>query len=543
MKIGGFGYIKRDGVLHIPKRVSESLAIDDRCILFGIYYPPSDSYKEANISYVNEHDFVFSSVRFDDWPYSARLTIRVIRQSSALKKLTALFAANNVTIVHSTSTRSGHRFSSIDFHVVFENIREAFDASKFNEEKSYYKPTLEALEKLVDSIKDKKSEVFKDLFIDTEQIYLEEPITSKVNQALHYYYWKSREKLKKEGVDEKSPEFHISKPFSLRYLAGAYYENLDKIETNSGGKIISIITVANTKDNIKTPIIPSIVFVESDTNSLHLRIRIIPRERAEKFLQIEVTHTRLIGEASTKGLLSQITDKVIPPDEYRIWSYITQVYECRDNYGAGKLTFFAETKNGSGFNNFLDNQSEILNTRIDSLNKTIQKDKTLKLGQISVHPPKISGVLDLLSEKFSTPWPFKQNYDYDVFLSYAGKDIKEVEKVEKSLKKSGVILYKAKDEIVTGVLLSEEILARIRSSREFCLIYTHECAYTNWILWELSAALALNKHISIILVGVEAENVRKDIRTRVQSRTYRSLNVSKDVDKYAIELLSRRYLN
>lgn len=547
MKLGGFGFMKQDGILHVPKNITESLAMNDQCILFGVYYPPSDYGKEGDNNYQNDLDFVFSSIPFRDWPFSARFTIRVRRQSIAFQEISKFFSTNDITIVHASSTRSGHRFSTLDFHVIFEKLKkEGFDIKKLNPEKSCYQPTLDLLidtKKMLEEINVKNNF----LFIDKKQIYLDNPISEKINQALHYYYWKSVEKQLANGIDENTKEFNIYKPFSLRFFEGEYLENLDQIITNSGGKIANIIHIVNEVNRNDDVTIPSIVFVESDTNALHLRARIIPNKQAYRFLKLEISHQRYGLPASTKGLLDLIVNKILTKEGFKIWSYFTQLYECRNEFGAGKLTFFVESKKDYNFN---DNahlkfiQSRLSEATIE-LNTFIKSNKGVKLNlsRVVVNSPNIIPLRETLSKKFNRPWPIAPRYKYDVFISYVSEDKNNLTNLEKKLENKGVIAYSAEDKISSGKDLTEEIFTQIRNAREFCLLYSSKSNKSDWILFELSAALALGKEVSLVFVDTIRDNVRIELKTLAHSKLHRSLNIEGDVEKYASELLSRRYID
>ncbi|MCK8479076.1 toll/interleukin-1 receptor domain-containing protein [Psychroserpens algicola] len=556
MKIGGFGLFKQDGILHLPKNVTESLILSDKCLLSGVYYPPSESYRNQDISYIDDHDFVMSTIPYNDWPFTARITMRVKRQSEGFSAISEFFEKMNISIAHSSSTRSGHRFSSIDFHVVFESLKADYNIEKFDMDKSLYKPTSKALNDIEEQIK-KDEKIQNALFIDKNQIYLDTAISYRINQALHYYFWKSKKRV--IGEDKNNSKFNIYKPFTLKYIEGGTLKDHDSIISNTGGKTTSIIYYANknqdtenhdieNKNSLREDVIPSILFVEGDTNAVHLRIRVIPQKIVSKFLKIDIMHHRYGLPVSTNGLFSAIIHKLIKKEDYKIWSFNTKLYECREEFGAGSLSFFVEDKDSRydhTSEEYIKISQQTLKKRVDDLNHSFKKDKKLKnkYGHIILVEPKVTRIKDYLFDKFYENARFlNHNFTFDVFLSYSEKEKNYLEEVSKIFKIRKINSYNANEYIRAGKELSEEIFTNIRNSREFCLIYSQESNSSDWVLYEISAALALGKNITVILAGINKTEVRMEIKTLVNSSVHLSLNNKKELGKYANQLLSRRYI-
>ncbi|MEM6265486.1 MAG: hypothetical protein AAGI38_23490, partial [Bacteroidota bacterium] len=82
MRISGIGYINDNGVIQLHENVFEGLSIFNGAIIFGIYYPLSkDEKKTAPF----KHDIMLTPFPYKLWPKSARLIIRLRRQSEGIK--------------------------------------------------------------------------------------------------------------------------------------------------------------------------------------------------------------------------------------------------------------------------------------------------------------------------------------------------------------------------------------------------------------------------------------------------------------------------
>ncbi len=105
---------------------------------------------------------------------------------------------------------------------------------------------------------------------------------------------------------------------------------------------------------------------------------------------------------------------------------------------------------------------------------------------------------------------------YDIFLSHARKhdDNEWVKRLADALSERGVEVW-YDEKIKPGDSLSEKIEEGLRQSRRIAFIVTPATARSNWMAFELGAALALNKPlIPIVAEDTPLEDIPGPIRLR-----------------------------
>ncbi|KAL8204499.1 hypothetical protein R6Q57_010122 [Mikania cordata] len=106
-------------------------------------------------------------------------------------------------------------------------------------------------------------------------------------------------------------------------------------------------------------------------------------------------------------------------------------------------------------------------------------------------------------------------YDYDVFLSFRGKDTRNgfTDHLYNALLDSGIITFLDDEEIETGEPLKPELESAIRSSRASVIILSNNYASSTWCLDELVLILhqkrICKQYVIPIFYHVEATHVRK----------------------------------
>ena len=427
MRISGLVYLNSEGEVQIHKNIIEGQSIYDGSILFGIYYPRSKNQPRK----VNKSDFMITPIPFTHWQSSSRLIIQLKRQSDSIPLLTTFLKEHKISILHGVSNRSAHRYSTWDIHISFDEFSHA--TLFFEDEKSYYKETKEATDDLTVKLLERFGEDGLDLlFKDPKDVDLQQSIVSRLNTALHYFHNITQERLREaEGIDEET----LYKPFTLRYSKG-------NIISNSGRKLGNILNLSKKKTAINRQV-PTIGFAESDSHYLNFRIRIIQRNRLENFFKISVIYERHGEEKdTTRGLLDLIMNEF--PNDIKVWISSNQLFECRENYGCGKINFFIESPTASKDHiTFIQNFKNV----IDKLNGS-KKPKDMR--HISFWP-KISPIYpNYIRKHFKNQRASLKTRKRDVFISYSHKDNKQAEKIRAALESRGLTVFKADVEMKAG---------------------------------------------------------------------------------------------
>ena len=486
MRIGGIGYINTDGKFYVPNDILTSLSIHDGVILYGIYDPRPVEDEESS-----KHDFMFTPIPYNFWKACGRFILKVKEQDKALRELSGFFAEENISILYCTTSRSDYRYSTVDIHVVFENL--LYQELTLSHEKGYYTETNEQLNIYTKKIKERFAEV---LFVDKNNIHLNEGVYNRVNTALHNAYHQSQDRYNQANDDRKI----IYKSFTLRYNEGQIVDDFGTIKANTGGKLNQIMALS--KGESKAPI-PSLVFVNSDTHYLTLRAVVIPTEKIHTFFKLDINYQRLTTPDSSRGLLNFIMEGL--PPKYKIWRYFNQLYECRDGYGAGRLTLYLEDTKTSNFINptlpleQLKGYFELLS---DNLPESLQHiNISTKVERI--YPDYVKRKFRLNELKAKTP-------RYDVFLSYSYKDQKYADVLYNHFKKNNIKCFMSKREVKTGEYFNEKIKASLKNSREICILYSPNSKQSYWVGTELAIAWALNKMFVPVFLNMELNDMREE---------------------------------
>lgn len=516
MRISGIAYVNSKGELQIHKNVIEGQTIFDGSILFGIYYPRSrDDPKD-----VNKSDFMISPIPFDHWKSSSRIILRLKEQTNSIPILTSFLKERNISILQGVSNRSAHRYSTWDIHISFDELSK--DALTFIREKSYYKETKIATEELAGILVEKFGEEGEDiLFSDPDDIDLVYPVIQRVNTALHYFHDITIQRDKEvSGVDEDT----LYSPFSLRYISGV-------IVSNSGRKLGSILNLSKNNGNTNRSI-PTIAFIESDSHYLHFRVRVMPREKLDDFYKLSVFYER-IGQnhSTTRGLLDTIMNEF--PDVLKVWMSYNQLYECRSNYGCGRINFFIESKGSKSKSGvFMDKMKGIINT----LNND-HKPNDLKHVNFW---PKISPIYpDYVQKHFKGQRKWLKQRKRDVFISYSNKDNKQAEKIRKVLEGNGITVFKADVELNAGDTFNEKIRDGLNKCREVCLLYSPRSASSEYIITEWGAAWFMKKTIVTMFFDMDEEQVTNKKDKRLSNSQIMRFEES-SLQDYANKVLQRR---
>ena len=443
-----------------------------------------------------------------------------------------------------------------------------------------------------------KDDFLKLILFDSNEDSLKHPVVYRVNSALHYFHHKSiefqkvRNRLKghleyeierDQTIDKEEGKFLVSyklgddmydfifQKFTLRYSNGFLRannienRNIGKLITNSKGKVSNILYLVsqytelfNTINNrtieniskISTPqilnidhfndMLPALTFIEADSHFLNLRIVIIPKIHVRRFVKLNIYYQRMSNPYSSKGLLSFMSEHL--PEYFKIWKYHNRLFDCRDTFGSGKLSFFLEDTRAQS-NYELESYKSQLEATFDELNRKIktvvgQEDSHLKQLKDFVFKCKVEAMTDVLRRNFEA----KQNRvsnEYDVFISFSSQDQEEAERLKNILEEKGLICFMSSKKLTGGDFFSDKIKTALQSSRELCLLYSPSSKRSSWVTTEWGAAWALNKRITPVLLDLTYEDILPE-HDRLRGLQYIKFRDEK-LKEYAQNILERRF--
>jgi len=511
MRISGPVYLNSKGEIQLHRNTIEGLTIFDGSILYGVYYPRSKDEPET----INKGDFMLSPIPFQYWPLTARMIIRLKKQSKGIPKITKLLKDNQITIHHSVSNRSAHRYSTWDIHFSFDKLLNS--KLVFDENKSYYLETFDELENLKKLVKDEINDDI--LFSDDKDIDLNTPIFYRINTALHYFYKMAILRDIEAGSEDNGTIF---KSFSLRYLAG-------NLITNSGRKISNILSLSN--DEPSSRLIPTIGFIEAESHYLNYRLRIIPREKLENFYKITIFYeSHAFGQSSSRGLLNLIIESLT--DTTKLWTSYTQLYEFRNGYECGRLNFIIETEEKhSNRTVFIENVKSLIND--------LEKNNTEPdLNKVKFWP-KISPIYpNYIRKHFKKQREILFNRKKDVFISYSLLDEEDARYISNFFDKHNITYWMAGKDLTGGDIWNEEIRKHFNDCREVCLLYSPNSMNSQYVTTEWGAAWFMNKKIVIVRSDIDSNTATK-VDTRIANSQMIRIR-EKDLEEYCERILQRR---
>lgn len=511
MRISSICYINSKGAIQLHKNAVEGLSIFDNSILFGVFYPRS---KNENKSVFKE-DFMISPIPYHLWFKTARLIIKLEVQSIGIKKISNFLNEQNISILHSTSNRSGHRYSVWDLHISYDELE--YDENDFDKSKSYFKAVYEKTKIIKELIINKFKNEKNVLFRDQDNYHLTEYITTRVNTALHYFYYQTEINKADKDIAENKVMFS---EFTLRYNSGV-------ITTNSGKKISNIINLS--KPNEKKRLFPTIAFIEGESHFLNFRLRIMSRERIDNFFKLTVFHERNDDNCkTTKGLLEYIVNSF--DSNLKIWKFYNQIIECRDTFGSGKLNFIIETKNQN---------TNVIRKDLESLITNLDRNKPNHLSHINFWANTTPIYPNYIKHHFRKQRESLKNKENDVFISYSTLDYSYASKIAKRLETYGLNVYIAKKELRTGVQFNEKIRIALLNSREICLLYSGNSKKSEYVNTEWGAAWFMGKTIVPILLNCGEKEI-EELDNRIKGLQYFSYNNDEKFDDYIDDIMSRK---
>ena len=104
---------------------------------------------------------------------------------------------------------------------------------------------------------------------------------------------------------------------------------------------------------------------------------------------------------------------------------------------------------------------------------------------------------------------------HDVFVAYIKQDTKWVQQLTKALEQASLRVWFAEEAIRPGDVFSEQLYEALHNSENVVMVLTPQSIHSNWIAFELGAALALGKRIiPVVSSEVPPEALPGPIRIR-----------------------------
>ena len=104
---------------------------------------------------------------------------------------------------------------------------------------------------------------------------------------------------------------------------------------------------------------------------------------------------------------------------------------------------------------------------------------------------------------------------YDVFISYARQNREWVRRLVDALERASLRVWYDEREIRAGEVFNKRLDEGLRSSRYIAFVFTPDALHSNWVAFELGAALALEKAlIPIVSPDVAVQDLPGPIRVR-----------------------------
>lgn len=489
MNHGGLGHLAIEAdkaTLTFPPELLEHSFVRREGRMYGIYYKPGVRGRSRYKGLQMGHDLMLTPIPYRFWPRAARLTLRIRHEPRMIHMVSSFLADNDISIIQSESTRSGYRYETWSFYIVFEDLG---DTLTWDRHRHVYRETYDRLAQLV---KDLRRECDPVLFVDRGDVDLRAPVTKYHNTALGYFY-RYAETCKSRG----SHDTWMHSPF--------------KLDCKGAGTLVSrgdLVTILERLPDLRLDAeSPTVVFAGMDARYLNIRTAIIPPSRLHRFIEVSIDYTRSGNPDTCIGLISRITS--LFPWGYNIWSSHNRTFESKEIRERGRIVFLIEDQDANGKTAAqVEAEARAL---FSTLNERIQFDdeRTIRFQQ-----PRVTSVTpELVLEE--TQRQARERQGPDVFISHRHQDVDLARKVKESLEKIGFLTcYLAEEEMKSGARLADSIREAIRGCREMCVICTPGTFGSEWIRSEIAAAWVLGKTIVPVMAGMPTEELPPPLNSR-----------------------------
>lgn len=479
MNHGGLGHLEVDDTrctLRFPPELLEHSFMRHKGRMYGIYYRPSSGSRYQGVEI--GHDLMLTPIPYRFWPRAARLTLRIKHQPHAIHQISSFLADNDISILQSESTRSGNRYETWSFYIVFEDLDRTL---RWDNNRHVYHETYNRLAQVASDI---QAVCARELFVDRRDVDMREPVLTYHNTALAYFHHYAEQR-----IGSKSGDGWLHRPFKLRCIGAGTLE--------ADAELASIL---NHLPEIRVDE-PTVVFAGMDTRYLNIRSAILSQARLHRFIEVSVDYTRHGLPDTCTGLISRITS-LFPPG-YNIWSSHNRTFECKDSHEHGQIVFLIEDQNADpAVPGPAVSEARAL---FSTLNHRIsfRDERTLRFGEPRVQPVTPDLVQSEIRQQVRS-----RRKGADVFISYReNEDLERARSIKASLEAAGLTSYVAADEMQTTERFAESIRHAIKSCKEVCVVFTPATLGSEWVLREIHAAWALEKPITALLDGVRPQDL------------------------------------
>jgi hypothetical protein len=503
MNHGGLGYISEAGRLFLPPDLVDKLSIGEDSALFGVYYSSADSGGEADWPAM-KHDFLFTPIPPRFWTRSVLFVIRTWHRPQALLKVAEIITEVGASILHSETTRAGHRYGTWSLHVVFE----ASDPGEYNPQKTIHTGTYEAAQALKNKLEEDAADV---LFSEGCDTLLKEAVEWYPHTALAYFNHHRETRASREPNKEWYKTIH------------ARCVGPGELETDNT-QIPHIVS--------RSQALPTAVHASLDTKFLNLRVGLIPTDRLARFIEIHLDYHRA-GDQPSAGLMAEVTGRL--GRDFNLW----RLYNFAiSNYRAGEegaivmlAEWLGEPVEGG--------PASIAEQRLGSGDAQFLPPH-IQLRRPAVLPVDLQVVKNLLRDEAKA----RQRYRHDVFISYSMADGTALaQDLANRLRERGLIPFMGGRQ-PGGVEFTDDVRRELLASREVCVVFTPQAIKSTWVASEWGAAWVLGRHVvPIKTVGVELDHLPDQLR-HVVVREYNGEQIELYLDEVDLRrrhgLLRRR---
>lgn len=528
MNHGGLGYISKDGFLELSPDLLELISLNISENLFMVFYPPDEKNTEYD-SVNHPYNFMLSPVPPKFWPISARLMMFCKHESGTYKKITECLRRENVSIIHSEVSKAGHRYASLSFFIVFENLlNETFTLSDYDYDNSVFFKTKKELDKVEAKLKKECSSTF---FCDNTDAFLNNPINLKPNTHLAYFH--------RVNLENKENNSSVFKPFAISVQRNNINNNSWKFDLSnelrrilkSTNKFSKSYTISNLDD-----FLPAVVFSNLDTRLLCQRMVVIPNIKKHLFSIFVIKYLRNIEE-QCNGLIAMLCERFYP--KYRIWWSYNNNYNNNEDSENGYVVFLVENTDTDDSKKTCEAKFEELIAKINDLKNDIDENNGIDIIDVDNYNLDVELAKARINEMKNQDRNYK--FRYDVFISADVMDEPIAENIYNVLREKGVKPFYHKKDLHIGDDL-EEIKNALLNSRELCLVYSNHTSESLWVSQEWGIAWALNKKIvPICSDSTQFEKLDYRIKKTLGIEVERYMTSRKDIEKYCEDVLTRKY--
>ncbi len=471
----GIGKLTRSGHLSLPTDLLRPLSIEKDVDVWAMYYPQTRL--EEDPGYADKIDFVLSPIPYHLWAVTARITIHTKHDKHCYSEVSRYLANENVSILLSEASRSGHRYDTWGMIVAFDsalNQRTGEPIGKWDRDLKGYKKTLNLISNFESKFAQDCSE---HLHIEKADHELNKACVISPVQSMAYFYHVS----KTSNENKVQKHWHYHKPTKLR---------CDSNNELYSEEFRSIVTYINKNFD---PIMPCDVFAESQPADMNIRAVMVPESRKGHHFGVNINFRRSGPPPTSKGFTSYVLDSL--SDRLRVIGLNNQsiLYSKGSEFGRLKLVV-----------RDLDRRSD--SSRKAELSQSIC-DETLPkelstIDSVTVEVTPFSSIERASELQRDEP----QKFVHDIFLSYARQDIDAAKKLAEILEENNIKVFMDED-LEDGSIFSDDLRTALKQSREFLIVASSNGKASEWVHREYAAAWALELTINVVTFRMQRNDL------------------------------------